>query len=385
MRGVRLFRGLEAIQTLSSLDDAAKAELVGAIEDLDAAKDAIRDAAAAYAAGDMTQDELNAALADAQATMDAALDALDGVLETELAEQVQAFIGAANEWADAQGIDINTLDALLAQADALAALIDEYKDMEPSEIIDALIEEAKAAYEANADAIAEAIQKTVDAAIAQVADMYANGELDQVMDTAMEVMAAATGFDKADIQALAEDFIAYATNGESFQDVSAARDALVAEKDALASQLTDLQADLAALTAKNADLEAQLAASKALAAKKAKANKAFTKKWNNAMKIKKAKPAIKKPTSKKKKVTVKWKKFKKATATGFQISYKVGKKKAKFKKVKGAKKVKAITKKLKKGKKVTVKVRAYYVMKHNGKSHTFYSKWSKAKKIKVKK
>ena len=157
------------------------------------------------------------------------------------------------------------------------------------------------------------------------------------------------------------------------------RDALEAEVDDLSAALMDLMEEYRLLQAANEQLQNDNAALQADVDE-------FNALWANAMKLKKAKPAIKKPKAKKKKVTVKWKKFTKAEATGYQISWKDGKK-TKMKKVKGAAKVKAVTKKIKKikkGKKTTVKVRAYYTMKYAGKSHTFYSKWSKAKKVKVK-
>ncbi|MGI6032280.1 MAG: Ig-like domain-containing protein [Coriobacteriales bacterium] len=89
---------------------------------------------------------------------------------------------------------------------------------------------------------------------------------------------------------------------------------------------------------------------------------------------------VKSKTKSKKKgqITVTWKKV--TGATGYKVSYKVGKK-TKTKTVKGYKHTKKVLKKLKKGKKYTVKVRAY--TKSGGK--TYYGAWSKAKKVKVKK
>ncbi|MGI6033194.1 MAG: carbohydrate-binding domain-containing protein [Coriobacteriales bacterium] len=89
---------------------------------------------------------------------------------------------------------------------------------------------------------------------------------------------------------------------------------------------------------------------------------------------------VKKKTKslKKGRIRVVWKKV--SGAKGYQIRYKVGKK-VKTIKVKGAKVHKKILKKLKKGKKYTIKIRAY--TRKSGK--TYYGSWSKACKVKVKK
>jgi chaperonin cofactor prefoldin len=73
----------------------------------------------------------------------------------------------------------------------------------------------------------------------------------------------------------------------------------------------------------------------------------------------------------------KWKKV--SGASGYQISYKTGKKTVK-KTVNGGSKTSLKVKNLKSGKKYTVKVRTW--MKVNGKK--YYSKWSSGKKVKVK-
>ena len=94
-------------------------------------------------------------------------------------------------------------------------------------------------------------------------------------------------------------------------------------------------------------------------------------------KIKAAKISLKGAKAGKKKITVTWKKN--ADVAGYQVYYKTGKK-AKTVKVTKNTITKKVIKKLKKGKKYTVKVRGY--KKING--QMVYTKWSKAKKVKVK-
>ncbi len=79
----------------------------------------------------------------------------------------------------------------------------------------------------------------------------------------------------------------------------------------------------------------------------------------------------------KKKAVVKWKRV--AGASGYQVYYKSGKK-AKTKTVSSSAK-KLVLKKLKKGKKYTVKIRAFKTVL----GQNFYGAWSSAKKVKIKK
>jgi hypothetical protein len=108
----------------------------------------------------------------------------------------------------------------------------------------------------------------------------------------------------------------------------------------------------------------------------AASGKTFEKSVKPKVTLKKA--VIKKVKAGKNKVTVKWKKV--SGASGYKISYKVGKNKTRYKTIKGGKKIKATIKKLTSGKKCKVKVRAW--KKVNGKK--YYGKWSKAKTVKVK-
>lgn len=92
------------------------------------------------------------------------------------------------------------------------------------------------------------------------------------------------------------------------------------------------------------------------------------------VKLKKA--VLKKVKAGKKSFKATWKKV--AKASGYKVSYTVGKK-TKSKLVKGAGKLSVTVRKLKKGKKYTVKVRAYKIV--NGRK--YYGAWSKAKKVKA--
>ena len=94
-------------------------------------------------------------------------------------------------------------------------------------------------------------------------------------------------------------------------------------------------------------------------------------------KVKLSKGAITSLKKGTKSFTVKWKKV--SGASGYQVSYKVGKKTSK-KIVNGGKKTSLKVTNLKSGKKYTVKVRAWKTV--NGKK--YYGKWSNAKKVTVK-
>lgn len=92
------------------------------------------------------------------------------------------------------------------------------------------------------------------------------------------------------------------------------------------------------------------------------------------------KTKIKKIKASQKAINLKWKRIK--DATGYKIQYSTSKKfkKAKTVTVKGSKKTKTTLKKLKKGKKYYVRIRAYKTI--NGKK--YYSIWSKKKSVKIK-
>ena len=96
-----------------------------------------------------------------------------------------------------------------------------------------------------------------------------------------------------------------------------------------------------------------------------------------AAKVKAMTITLKKAKAGKKKITVSW--TKNTSVEGYEVYYKTGKK-AKTVKITKNSITKKVIKKLKKGKKYTVKVRGY--KKING--QMVYTKWSKAKKAKVK-
>ena len=97
--------------------------------------------------------------------------------------------------------------------------------------------------------------------------------------------------------------------------------------------------------------------------------------------------SLKVKAAKKKKAKISWKKA--ASASGYQIQYstdKKFKKGVKTKKVSGAAKTSVTIKKLKAKKKYYFRIRSYTVLKHvSGTKDTVYGKWSKAKKVKIKK
>ncbi len=102
--------------------------------------------------------------------------------------------------------------------------------------------------------------------------------------------------------------------------------------------------------------------------------------------VKPAKVSLKKVKNvKKRKARATWKKSPITTITGYQIRYSTSKKftksKTKIKTIKGRKKTKFVTPRLKKGKKYYFQIRAY----KQTSAGKLYSGWSKSKKVKIKK
>lgn len=115
-----------------------------------------------------------------------------------------------------------------------------------------------------------------------------------------------------------------------------------------------------------------------------KSNSKFKVNWSqNVSGFTKPKTAVTLKSSKKKQMTVKWKKI--GNSNGYEIQYstssKFAKKQTKTVTVKGQKSVSKTISKLKSKKKYYVRVRAY---KDQGNGEKFYSTWSKTKSIKVK-
>lgn len=281
-------------------------------------------------------------------TLEAIQDALDGVIEK------------AKEWAVEAGIDEATIDEFIQNLEDLRDLIndyvEDYKDMTPSEILDKVVEELTEILEDYKD---ELIDEALEIATQLLEDVD-NGVYDDLF--------ARMGLDPQIVKNIVNDLpmlaLTYAFGG-SVNDMF--------------EQVFDLQWQVEDLKGLNKELKAQNTKLKN-----------FLKKFINGYKVQKAKPKMLKAKNlKKRKVKVTFRGLKKLEATRYQIQAKAKKAKTKKallkKKTKTAKKLTKTIKKFKKGKKYTVKVRAYYQFKYNGKTYKFWSKWSKGKKVKIKK
>jgi hypothetical protein len=142
-----------------------------------------------------------------------------------------------------------------------------------------------------------------------------------------------------------------------------------------------------ALTKENADLKAN-------AQIESTEYKTLVANTKNARKVTRNKVTLKKKSTKStkaKKITIKWKKWDSANGeiTKYQVYYKKDGAKKGVKKFVKKSKTKYVAKKLKSGKVYKVKVRAVYKLPYKNaagetKTLTFYSRWSKSKKVKVK-
>lgn len=273
-------------------------------------------------------------------------------------------------------------------------MFDEYKDMfadlTPDEIMEKLIEEAQALIEEYQDEIIEAAMELAD----QMLEKLENGDFDEYL--------APLGLTGQELEDLVLDIVAFTVfeaQGGSFVEqqlqlleLEMELEEALAEKADLEDLVEELQGVIREYELKTEEDFLQIEQLKkdlaqALAGESEKDE--IIKKFINGYKVTTKKPTLKSvKNKKKKKAVVKFKGLKGAEVVKYQISYKTGKKTKKktYKKATtSAKKLKYTLKKLKKGKKYTVKVRAIYSFKYEGKTYKFNSKWSKAKKVKIKK
>lgn len=321
------------------------------------------------------EEELTAMLEELQAELEKAIqDLYDSVDKEAVAAAIEEFIAeaeaAAQAWAAEQGITEEMIDEFLAMAEELAALAEEVA-ADPEAALNDLIEQAKAAFEENKDAIEEALLEMAAEAAEAAYSALENGEFDDAL--------AALGTDKETVQAILDEIANYAVGALLFGET-----------------YTDLQNEVVDLYTQLWDMEAQLEEAKAASDDMSAYYEEQIANYKNAIKVLKGKPVLKKVKAKKgKKVQAQFKGLKKTKVLYYQVQ--IGKKKYTVKKATTTNKlVKSKflkNKKLKKGKKVAVKVRACYQFEYRvkaadptvvKKTAKFWSKWSKAKKVKVK-
>lgn len=225
----------------------------------------------------------------------------------------------------------------------------------------------------------------VEAAVEKAVEVY-----EAVSDKVKEQL----GIAIEDAKALAQDVVAYAmgyAGGEGYLKLQEDLADALATVEGLEAQAKVSDATISALetrlTQTTAELEQQEQTAKALFEQLqtiTNDDSVYAKKLNNAKDLTKVKVSLNKKGTKSKsgKITAKWKKVK-PTVSKYVVYYKSGKKATK-KKVANTKTAYKIPKKFKKGKKVTVKVKAIYTIEYKGIKLTYSSKWSKAKKVTVK-
>ena len=263
---------------------------------------------------------------------DLANELIDAIASIDRAAVEDAINELINKAIEEGLIDEETIDEILDSIEEALDYIDEYKGLSPEEVLDKMLEDGVF------DPVLEAMGMDPE-------------ELEAIIET-VQVIA-----ENIDPEEMLQDLMTYAVYagllGYNFQD---ALDEI--------AQLTE-----------DADSKDEI-----------------INKFINGYKLMKKKPAIKKAKAKKgKKIQVTFKGMKGLEATKYQVQAKAKKAKTRKATVKITKKnnkkktFKTTVKKLKKGKKYSVKVRATYSFKYKGKTYTFNSKWSKAKKAKVKK
>ena len=345
------------IQELNKYLDAFYGENEGdiqkAMKDLEEACKTLDDLCAYLDTGEMTP-ELEAQINDAVEAVKAALADLEEAFGDEIAALLKDATDALKALLEEYGSDYLDADTmafiedLLEQAstvDGLIALAEEYLTEEnlaaAQEAIEALIADAQGALD---EAVAYLENEVLPAVIDQVLEAWENGEFDEYL--------AQAGIDREELERFVEDVMAYIegyANGDSYL--------------ALKEQIAILEDALAAMEDQKA------------------ADDELIKQLKNALALTAAKPAVSKAKGKKKKMIVTYKPLDPAAAeaTGYEISYKKGKK-TKTYEVTDLSQTK-VKIKAKKGK-YKVKVRAAY--QGSLLDQVYYSKWSKAKKVKVK-
>jgi len=325
-----------------------------------------------------------------EALLEDACAQLQKFYEEYLADKVEELKKILEE----NGITKENLEKVAELIKEIYEVIEEYKDMfddlTPDEIMEKLIEEAQALIEEYQDEIIEAAMELAD----QMLEKLENGDFDEYL--------APLGLTGQELEDLVLDIVAFTmfeAQGGSFieqqlqlLELEMELEEALAEKADLEDLVEELQGVIREYELKTEEDFLQIEQLKkdlaqALAGESEKDE--IIKKFINGYKVTTKKPALKKvKNKKKKKAIVKFKGLKGAEVVKYQISYKTGKKTKKktYKKATtSAKNLKYTLKKLKKGKKYTVKVRAIYSFKYEGKTYKFNSKWSKAKKVKIKK
>lgn len=272
-------------------------------------------------------------------------------------------------------------------------------EFDPREEIRELIEKAEAMFDETIEWMRE---KALDYTMKLIDDLQ-SGKFDWMLKP--------LGITGEELVDLLVDATAYAfgvMNGEGYLDLQDELATALAELDATLAMLEEAEADLdpknpdgkvhamvqeisnltnqlQQISTENEQLKKQVEE----LVKKDNAEAEIIKKFINGYNVTKKKPTLKKVKNVKgKKVKVTFKGLKKVDATQYRINYKTGKKsktKKWNKETSGTKTLKYTLKKLKKGKTYKIKVRGAYSFKYEGKTYTFLSKWSKTKKVKVKK
>jgi hypothetical protein len=278
--------------------------------------------------------------------------------------------------------------------------IDVIRKFDPRKEIKELIEKAEKLYDETVEKMRE---KALEYGMKLIDDLQ-SGKFDWLLKPTL-------GITGAELVDYIVDAIAYAfgvMNGEGYLDLQDQLAAALAELDAtlelleeaeaeldpknpdgkvyaLVSEISNLTNQLQQISTENEQLKKQVEE----LVKKDETEAKVIQKFINGYNVTKTKPTLKKVKNVKgKKVKVTFKGLKKVDTSKYKVNYKTGKK-AKNKKVNkktsGAKTLKCTLKKLKKGKTYKIKVRGTYSFKYEGKTYTFLSKWSKTKKVKVKK